>query len=76
MTIEIVKRKEVKFPKMTSEGYVERKGLYCPVCRSDQIEGSDISFDGGYMDQFMCCLACDATWYDYYKLAGYTALER
>lgn len=55
-------------------------GKHCPNCGSEDIEGAFIEIVEGapgvqQAEQHVECLECDATWYDYYLLAGYDQLE-
>jgi transposase-like protein len=55
---------------MTDEEYVKLRGVRCPFCKSDQIEGEHIEVDAGGAFQDVSCLGCDRTWTDYYILVG------
>jgi len=48
--------------------YLFKGGVFCPWCRSDQIEGGDIDINRGIASQKMDCLECDKAWTDVYKL--------
>jgi len=50
--------------------YVDADGVFCPHCRSDQIEGDSVDFDGRYCTQRMRCLDCDVVWFDVYTLSS------
>ena len=50
--------------------YVDAGGVFCPNCRSDQIEGDSVDFDGRYCTQRMRCLDCDVVWFDVYTLSS------
>jgi len=50
--------------------YVAAGGGFCPTCRSDQIEGGSVNFDGTRCEQRMTCFACSAVWFDSYTLAS------
>ena len=50
--------------------YVDAGGGFCPNCRSDQIEGDSVDFDGRYCTQRMWCLDCDVVWFDVYTLSA------
>lgn len=60
---------------LTEEEYVRKSGLICPVCLSDQIEGSTIEIDDGYAWQNVNCTDCKSTWKDTYTLHDYDNLE-
>jgi len=55
----------------SNEEHVSDGGERCPFCRSDEIEGGEVSTGGGSAWQGMSC-RCGATWYDHYTLHGYT----
>lgn len=42
----------------------------CPSCKSDQIEGGTLEWEGPTIRQRMHCLACDQAWIDIYKFDG------
>lgn len=52
---------------MTDEEYVERDGLRCPFCRSDNITAQEWNPPYETVD----CHDCEERWYDVYKLLGY-----
>ena len=47
----------------------------CPVCNSDQIEGTNVEIANGYAFQPCDCAECGATWVDRYALEGYQELR-
>ncbi len=53
-----------------TEQYVQDGGGFCPNCRSDQIEGDSVDFDGAHCTQHMRCLECHAEWLDVYQLSS------
>ncbi len=53
-----------------AEQYVQNGGGFCPNCRSDQIEGDSVDFDGAHCTQRMRCLECHADWLDVYALSN------
>lgn len=55
--------------------YVAAKGLRCPVCGCEQIEGDSTDMGGGSATQEMSCTDCGASWTDHYRLTGYGDLE-
>jgi hypothetical protein len=55
---------------LTPEEYVEKGGLLCPICESEEIEGHSGDF-GTEACQKMSCNECEAIWYDTYKLTGF-----
>ena len=52
-----------------AEQYVQAGGGFCPNCRSEQIEGDSVDFDGPHCTQRMRCLECHADWTDVYVLS-------
>jgi hypothetical protein len=72
----IASRKPAQKPALPhAKEYVDAGGGFCPSCRSEQIEGDSVDFDGGYCTQRMWCLECDAVWYDVYTLSSVEARE-
>lgn len=60
---------------MSDEQYRKIKGLRCPCCGSDQIEGNSFDVGGGDATQEISCNDCCATWLDVYNLTGYSLME-
>jgi len=51
--------------------YVARRGVACPRCNDEQIEGTgDSEFEAGTIRQHMHCTSCNAAWWDVYTLTG------
>ena len=48
--------------------YVERGGIRCPFCSSDQIEGGSFDYEGAQVWQKISCLSCGEEWTDVYEL--------
>lgn len=59
---------------MTSEEYVEAKGMKCPHCESEDIAGHDSSLGESGARQTMTCNACFSSWDDIYTLDCYVNL--
>lgn len=59
---------------MTSEKYVEGKGLHCPYCHADagSFDGAEVEVDAGKAYQDVVCLECGREWRDTYVLTGFT----
>jgi hypothetical protein len=55
--------------------YLECRGLRCPFCGDEDLEGGPVEIDGGGASQEMSCLACDRQWYDVYTLTGFVPDE-
>ena len=61
--------------KQHEKEYIDAGGGFCPNCRSDQIEGDSVDFDGPHCTQRMWCLDCHAAWFDVYTLSNVTSGE-
>lgn len=61
---------------MTNKQYLHAGGSKCPVCRQNDIshEGH-MDGDGNSGWQKTICEKCGASWYEEYKLVGYSMLE-
>lgn len=53
---------------MNQEKYVERNGLLCPDCLSDQIEDCISDTDNLEVTARVICHNCNAVWADVYTL--------
>ncbi len=72
----IASREPARRPSLPhAKQYVQRGGGFCPDCRSDQIEGDSVDFDGRHCTQRMRCLDCDAVWFDVYTLSSVSSDE-
>ncbi len=58
--------------KLTEKQYIENGGIRCPVCGSDEISGTGINTDAGFVTQDVGCDKCGSTWTDEYELVGMT----
>jgi transposase-like protein len=56
----------MKFKKI--EEYVQSGGVFCPYCKSGNIEGGSRETDSGIHTQTVTCLECKKQWTDVYKL--------
>lgn len=62
---------------MTSEEYVAKKGLVCPACGANAVRADGaLHVDGDSAHQAIYCVKCEASWFDNYKLTGYSDLEK
>lgn len=60
---------------LTSQQYVESRGLLCPNCGGGELDGRSFdTHDGGCVTQPVGCLECYAQWVDVYRLDGYENL--
>ena len=60
---------------LSEQQYIEKRGLICPRCESDDIGVEHAEFDGDYAWQVTECDKCDLRWIDDYSLTGYTITE-
>ncbi len=60
---------------MSDQQYVRLKGVKCPFCQSDEIEGHSFDVDENGAHQEISCQNCNAAWTDDYKLSGYTVTD-
>jgi len=58
---------------LTEQEYVDKSGLFCPYCESDQIEPMEsVQVDGTVGLQGIMCADCKKTWTDIFRLTGYS----
>jgi hypothetical protein len=50
------------------EDYLKGKGLACPFCGSELLEGGFIHVETGNALQKMSCTECDGIWQDVFQL--------
>jgi len=50
--------------------YLEKYGLVCPFCDSQDIEGGSLDFEAGEIAQKISCHNCGEMWTDVYKLVA------
>jgi hypothetical protein len=55
--------------------YIKGKGLMCPFCKSQSIEGGFIEVQAGEAYQEMGCAECQKKWQDVYRLADVLAVR-
>ena len=48
--------------------YIEAKGLICPYCGRESVEGRFIWVEAGEAFQAMSCSLCEGKWQDVYRL--------
>jgi len=56
--------------------YIKAKGLVCPHCGAESIEGGFIQVEAGEAFQGMSCSQCQGKWQDVYRLVDVTPLGR
>jgi Zn ribbon nucleic-acid-binding protein len=59
---------------ITEAEYIVNSGSICPACKSHDISLSCFEADGVSAHTEVECFTCGATWYDNYKLVGFTNL--
>lgn len=60
--------------KMTCREYVQKRGMYCPTCRSSNLEWTDDIYlpeATGQLRHRVKCMNCRRQWEDKYELCGY-----
>ena len=60
---------------MTSKEYLKSGAMFCPVCRSKNIDGGSLNADCLSVWNEITCNDCGATWLDVYELKGYEQLK-
>ena len=53
--------------------YLQRKGICCPFCGSNNIDAGFFEIDGEGGFQNIRCMDCEGEWNDIYKLVDVTA---
>lgn len=48
--------------------YIKTGGIFCPRCKSANIEGTEVEIDAGAAYQDMSCSDCNLKWTDGYSL--------
>jgi formate dehydrogenase maturation protein FdhE len=56
--------------------YIKAKGLICPFCNSESIEGGFIEVEAGEAFQKMNCSLCQNKWQDVYRLVDVVPLGK
>jgi len=56
--------------------YIKAKGLRCPFCESESIEGGFIQVEAGEAFQDMSCSQCEGKWQDVYRLVDVVPIEK
>ncbi len=57
--------------------YLEHRGVRCPFCHSQDIEGASVKIDAGSASQDITCLnkSCGRYWTDIYRLVDIEECE-
>lgn len=64
----------MKLSKEKIQAYIDKKGVICPFCGSNQLQGGFVETRSGTAYQKITCLDCEESWTDGYKLVN-IALE-
>ena len=56
--------------------YIKAKGLICPYCEAQSIEGGFIEVQAGEAFQNMSCYQCRGKWQDVYHLVDVVPLGK
>jgi len=54
--------------KTQKEAYIQDRGIYCPVCLSDNVEMDGHDFDDNLVLAYVKCGSCGKRWTDTYRL--------
>jgi hypothetical protein len=57
------------------EEYLTYGGVFCPFCKSPDIEGGSVDIAGSEAFQELSCVSCGGAWRDRYELVAVQALE-
>lgn len=60
---------------LSDKEYVKRSDNRCPFCGSSDVEGEGVEVYEGGCTQEVTCHRCFASWYDKYKLTGYSIIN-
>ena len=69
-------RKEEQEAMINKTTYINAKGLICPHCGADSIEGGFIEVEAGEALQDMSCCQCRGKWQDIYHLVDVVPLGK
>lgn len=58
------------------EQYIRSKGITCPFCGGDSIEGGFVEIDAGNAFQEIACNQCGSRWQDVYKLVDMVPIHK
>ncbi len=64
-------KKSARFMSKSDHWYVQNRGIKCPYCGGNSLEGGSLEMDGGSVYQKITCHDCSHNWQDYYVLKGY-----
>ena len=58
------------------ESYIKGKGLSCPFCEAESVQGGFIQIEAGKAFQDMGCTECEGAWQDVYELIDIIPYKR
>ena len=58
------------------ESYIKGKGLSCPFCEAESVQGGFIQIESGKAFQEMGCTECEGAWQDVYELIDIIPYKR
>ena len=68
-------RNEMPLTEEARKQYLEKNGVDCPFCGSDEIEGGFVDIECGSAYQPVRCLRCEKRWNDVYALQDVEEVE-
>ena len=61
---------------LDKNAYIQSKGLACPFCKAESIQGGFIQIESGKAFQEMGCTECERRWQDVYRLVDVISDEK
>jgi transcription elongation factor Elf1 len=58
------------------KAYIRSRGLVCPFCKAESVQGGFIQVEAGKAIQDMSCLECENRWQDVYQLVDVIPEEK
>ncbi len=59
-----------------NESYIKGKGLSCPFCEAESVQGGFIQIEAGKAFQEMGCTECEGAWQEVYELIDIIPYKR
>ena len=69
------KNSRKKLTPLTSREYVQKRGMVCPFCDSEDITGGSYDMEDNKVYLTVICRSCKREWEDIYELTGYEPYE-
>ena len=70
------KKNERRKVMIDKESYIKGKGLSCPFCEAESVQGGFIQIEAGKAFQEMGCTECEGAWQDVYELIDIIPYKR